>query len=311
MGERLDLGSLVDALQDIGQAFADLVQQCVRPAASEHLRLSRSEYLKAIEEGVPSHDSENLPEYTGHPFDIINGNEPMFTEDDLSVGLGCERYAELDDLGRCGTAFALVSKETMPGDADRRKTIKRVTPTGWQDAEYDFIEGGKLFHRCHLIGYRLTAEQDNLKNLFTGTRYLNHAMRVFENMVADHCSAHDDAKVLYRATPVFRDGEVAARGVQLEALSICEDNEPLKFNVYLHNVQPGVRIDYATGMSQHDGSVQDLMLRGCIVNEKTKVFHRRDCPYVRNLKDGGSRTFTGMRDELARMGYKPCGRCNP
>lgn len=189
------------------------MRKSINPIDSEQLGLSRAEYLKAVEEGAPSHASDNLPAYVGHPFDIINGNEPTFTEDDLSVGLGCERYAELDDLSRCGTGFALVSKETMPGESDKRKTINHVTPSGWQDAEHDFIVGGKLFHRCHLIGYRLTAEQDNPQNLFMGTRYLNHAMRVFESMVSDHCETHENARVLYRATPIFRDGEAIARGV--------------------------------------------------------------------------------------------------
>ena len=306
-----NIGMIFDVLQDIREAFAGFVQRYVNPAVSDQLGLSRSEYLKAIEGGVPSHDSNNLPEYAGHPFDIVNGNEPAFGKDELSVELGFERYADLDELGRCGVAFALVSKETMPGEADRRKTIKHITPSGWRDTEYDFIEGGKLFHRCHLIGYRLTAEQGNPQNLFTGTRYLNHAMRVFENMVSSHCEEHKDARVLYRAIPAFRDGETVARGVQLEVLSICEADAPLKFNVYLHNVQPGVSIDYATGTSHRDGSVSDSMLRDCMVNEKTKVFHRRGCPTARSLKGSDCRTFTGMRDELVSMGYAPCKKCNP
>ena len=217
----------------------------------------------------------------------------------------------MDELGRCSAAFALVSKETMPTESDRRKTIKHVVPSGWQDTVYNFIEGNKLFHRCHLIGYRLTAERDNPKNLFTGTCYLNHAMRVFENMVSGHCETHEDARVLYRATPVFRDSEAIARGVQLEALSVCEDDSPLKFNVYLHNVQPGVRIDYAAGDSCRDDSVRDSMLRNCVVNEKTKVFHRKNCPSTRGLQTGAYRTYTGIRDELLNNGYMACRRCKP
>lgn len=311
MNEYLDIERIINAFQDIGDAFTGLIQERITPAASGQLRLSRAEYLKAVDEGAPSHDSDNLPEYAGHPFDIINGNEPAFGKDDLSLDLGCERYADLDELGRCGIAFALVSKETMPGEADGRKTIRHITPTGWQDVEYDFIEGRRLFHRCHLIGYRLTAEQDNPQNLFTGTRYLNHAMRVFENMVAGHCMEHENARVLYRGTPLFRDDEAVVRGIQLEALSVCEDDVPLKFNVYLHNVQPGVRINYETGESWRDNAVQDSMLRNCVVNEKTKVFHRKSCPSARNLSDGDCRTFAGMRSELVSAGYAPCKRCNP
>lgn len=96
-----------------------------------------------------------------------------------------------------------------------------------------------------------------------------------------------------------------------EYLKAVEDGAPLKFNVYLHNVQPSTRIDYVTGVSQSDGSVQDSMIRDCVVNEKTKVFHRRDCPTAKGLKDGERRTFAGMRDELIGAGYVPCKRCNP
>lgn len=172
----------------------------------------------------------------GHPFEVIDENMPSFSEDEFTVPSGYEHYSELDEFGRCGVAFALVSKETMPKPDKARKTIEHVVPSGWKDTEYDFVEGKKLYNRCHLIGYGLTAEQDNPKNIVTGTHYLNHAMRVFENMVTDHCKAHDEARVLFRATPHFVDDELIARGLQLEALSICEGEAPLQFNVYLHNI---------------------------------------------------------------------------
>ncbi|WP_257482868.1 DNA/RNA non-specific endonuclease [Adlercreutzia mucosicola] len=264
-----------------------------------------------MEDGVPSFDPGGLPEYAGHPFDIVNDNVPTFSEEDKAVGVGCERYSELDEMGRCGAAFALVSEETMPEDGESRRAIKQIVPSGWHDVEYDFVEGRKLYNRCHLIGYRLTGEHANERNLITGTRYMNHAMRVFENMVADHCAQHGDAGVLFRVTPIYRDDELVARGVQMEALSICEDDAPLQFNVYLHNIQPGVRIDYATGASCRDDSVQDSMVHDCIVNDAAKTFHRTSCPSVQLIKDGRMRKHTGMRQELIDAGYKPCGRCRP
>ncbi len=310
-GKSFDIGVIFDTLQDIGEGIETLLQSFGSESVSDQLGLCRSEYVKAVEGGVPSFSLSELPEYAGHPFDIVDGNVPSFSEEDKAAEVGCERYAELDDLGRCGVAFALVSKETMPEETEVRRAIKQVIPSGWHDAEYGFIEGKKLYNRCHLIGYKLTSEHANERNLIAGTRYMNHAMRVFENMVAEHCMQHADARVLFRATPIYRDNELVARGVRLEALSICEDDAPLRFNVFLHNIQPGVRIDYATGESRRDDSVQDSMVHDCIINDATKVFHRASCPSAQSVKEGKLRKHTSMRQELMDAGYKPCGRCRP
>lgn len=311
--KRFDIGDLFDVLQGMGESVQTLLQGFGfnGNAVSSQLGLCRSEYIKAVEDGAPSVNRNELPEYAGHPFDIVEDNVPFFSEDDRAVEVGCERYSELDEVGRCGTAFALVSEETMPEDGELRRAIKQIVPSGWRDAEYDFIEGKKLYNRCHLIGYRLTGEHANERNLITGTRYMNHAMRVFENMVADHCEQHGEAMVLFRVTPVYKGDELVARGIQMEALSICEDDTPLQFNVYLHNIQPGVRIDYSTGESRRDDSVQDSMVRDCIVNDAAKTFHRASCSSVQLIKDNQMRKHTGMRQELIDAGCKPCGRCRP
>lgn len=308
---RVGIGDLFDALQGIGEAAQSLLRGFGSSTTSNQLGLCRNEYAKAVEDGVPSFASSDLPDYSGHPFDIVDNNVPIFSAEERAVEVGCERYSELDELGRCGAAFALVSKETMPEEAEVRRTIKQVVPSGWLDVEYNFIEGRKLYNRCHLLGYRLTGEHANEFNLITGTHYMNHAMRVFENMVADHCGQHEEARVLFRVTPVYGDGELVARGVQMEALSICEDETPLQFNVYLHNIQPGIRIDYATGDSCRDDSVQDSMVHDCVVNDAARIFHRASCPSVRLIKEGKIRKHTGMRRELIDAGYKPCRRCRP
>lgn len=308
---RFDVGDFFSALQDIREVTQSLLRGSSGNAVSDQSGLCRSEYLKAVEDKAPSVSQNELPDYAGHPFDIVNVNVPSFSEEDKAVEIGCERYSALDGMGRCGAAFALVSKETMPEETEVRRTIKQVIPSGWHDVEYGFIEGGKLYNRCHLIGYKLTGEHANERNLITGTRYMNHAMRVFENMVADHCMQHADARVLFRATPIYRDNELVARGVQLEALSICEDDAPLRFNVFLHNIQPGVRIDYATGESRRDDSVQDSMVHDCVINDETKVFHRASCPSAQSAKEGKLRKHTSMRQELMDAGYKPCKKCRP
>ncbi len=309
--KRFRIQNLFDALQDIGEAAQSLLQGFGGNTASDQLGLCRNEYAKAVEDGTPSFAPDDLPEYSGHPFDIVARNVPFFSEGERAVEIGCERYSELDEVGRCGATFALVSKETMSEDGESRRTIKQIIPSGWRDTEYGFIEGKKLYNRCHLIGYRLTGEHANERNLITGTRYMNHAMRVFENMVADHCGQHGEARVLFRVTPIYKGSELVARGIRMEALSICEDEAPLQFNVYLHNIQPGVRIGYATGDNCRDDSIQDSMVHDCIVNDAAKTFHRASCPSAQTIKNEKARKHTGMRQELIEEGYKPCGRCRP
>lgn len=195
-----------------------------------------------------TYESVDLAElqYDGRPYVVINDNIPAFTEEDIT-NVSFELYGDLDALGRCTTAFANVGQDLMP--TEKRGSIGSVKPTGWRTAKYDFIDGKYLYNRCHLIGYQLTAENANNKNLITGTRYLNvTGMLPFENMVADYVKETNN-HVLYRVTPVFGADNLVASGVQMEAKSVEDNGEGILFNVYCFNVQPGVSIDYATGDS--------------------------------------------------------------
>lgn len=190
---------------------------------------------------------ENIPKYSGNPYVELNGNVPYFTEDDYSYE-SYEYYGELDYLGRCTEALALVGKDIMP--TEERGKIGQVKPSGWQIAKYDWIDGKYLYNRCHLIGFQLTGENANEKNLITGTRYLNvDGMLPFENMVAEYVKDTNN-HVLYRVTPIFNENNLLADGVVMEALSMEDNGEGICFNVYCYNVQPGVSIDYSTGKSK-------------------------------------------------------------
>ena len=172
---------------------------------------------------------------------------PNFPEEDFNSN-SFEKYSELDSLGRCGVAYANVSKETMPTEA--RGEISKVKPTGWHTVKYDCVEGKYLYNRCHLIGYQLTAENANKQNLITGTRYLNvDGMLPFENQVAEYVK-QENGHVLYRVTPIFKENNLVANGVQMEAESVEDKGEKVKFNVYAFNVQPNIKIDYLTGNSE-------------------------------------------------------------
>lgn len=189
---------------------------------------------------------DDIPPYSGDPYVVLQDNWPNFGPGDLTTE-AFEIYSELDGLGRCGPAYANICLEIMPEEP--RGDIGAVKPSGWQAVKYDFIEGKYLYNRCHLIGYQLAGENANKQNLITGTRYLNvTGMLPFENMV-DSYVENTENHVLYRVTPVFEENNLVASGVQMEAFSVEDEGEGICFHVFVYNVQPGVRIDYATGNS--------------------------------------------------------------
>ena len=195
-----------------------------------------------------SFNLNEIPDFDGKtPYVIINNNEPEFPDEDFNIN-SFEKYSELDSLGRCGVAYANVSKDTMPTEA--RGDISKVKPTGWHAVRYDCVDGKYLYNRCHLIGYQLTAENENKQNLITGTRYLNvEGMLPFENQVAEYIKT-TNGHVLYRVTPIFKDNNLVANGVQMEAKSVEDRGEKVKFNIYAYNVQPNIKINYLTGSSE-------------------------------------------------------------
>lgn len=195
-----------------------------------------------------SYDMSSIPEFNGKDaYVVLNNNEPNFTKEDITTK-SFEKYSKLDNLGRCGVAFANVGKDIMP--TEERGSIGQVKPSGWQTIKYGIVDGKYLYNRCHLIGYQLTGENANRENLVTGTRYLNiDGMLDFENDIADYVKKTGN-HVLYRVTPIFQGSELVCRGVQMEALSVEDNGKGIKFNVFAYNAQPGVEIDYSTGKSK-------------------------------------------------------------
>lgn len=190
---------------------------------------------------------DDIPEYTDSPYIEINNNIPDFKGEYFEIE-AFETYSELDDLGRCGVAFAKLGTETMPTDDDKRTNIEHITPTAWHDDEVKTLNNNNLYNRCHLIAYSLSNENDNENNIITGTRYFNiSGMSPFENQVRKYIKNNPNKHVLYRVTPIFEDDNLLASGVQIEAMSVEDNGKKLCFNVYVYNVQPGVEIDYSTG----------------------------------------------------------------
>lgn len=190
--------------------------------------------------------------YSGSAYTEVNNNIPDFTQEELNITNSYEYYSDLDSLGRCQAAEVCIGKDLMP--TEKRGAIGMVKPTGWHTVKYDNVDGKYLYNRCHLIGYQLTGENANKKNLITGTRYLNTiGMLPFENEVADYVKSSGN-HVMYRVTPDFDGSNLLANGVYMEAESIEDNGAGIKFNIYCYNVQPGIGIDYATGDSWSESS---------------------------------------------------------
>ena len=204
-------------------------------------------FSEQSQNNIKSATLADIPKYTGDPYVVLNDNEPEFTEEDM-VTDSYEWYSELDVDGKCGVAEANIGEDLMP--TEERGSIGQVKPSGWQTVKYDNVDGKYLYNRCHLIGYQLSGENANVRNLITGTRYMNtEGMLPFENMVADYVMETGN-HVLYRVTPIFEGDNLVASGVQMQAKSVEDDGEGICFNVYVYNVQPGIEIDYATGESR-------------------------------------------------------------
>lgn len=253
----------------------------------------------------------DIPEYSNSAYIKIDNNIPSFKDSEMTTK-SFEKYSELDNLGRCSVAYACVGKDIMP--AEKRGTIGSVKPSGWYTVKYDCIDGKYLYNRCHLIGYQLTGENANIKNLITGTRYLNvEGMLPFENMVADYVKETDN-HVLYRVTPIFERDNLLVSGVQMEAKSVEDNGDGISFNVYCYNVQPDIVIDYKTGESWEVGnekSISESDTRTYILNTNTKKFHLKSCSSAKNLPDKNREEYSGNRNDLISKGYEPCKKCNP
>ena len=257
----------------------------------------------------------DLPAYSGEPYVVMNDNQPDFPEEDYTTD-SFESYSPLDELGRCGTAYANIGIDLMP--TEERGSIGQVKPSGWHTVKYDCVDGKYLYNRCHLIGYQLTAENANEENLITGTRYLNvDGMLPFENLVADYITETEN-HVLYRVTPIFQEDDLVASGVLMEAESVEDGGESVCYCVYVYNVQPGVTIDYATGESwlEDEGPAESTSAgvteeMEYILNTNSKKFHLPDCSGVASMNPNNREDYTGDRQTLIDQGYEPCGICKP
>ncbi len=283
---------------------------------------------------------EGIPDYSGSPYVELNGNKPEFSDEEKKTKTSYETYSKLDSLGRCGVTHACIGKDLMP--TEDRESISSVKPSGWINKKYDtdLVDGGYLYNRCHLIGFQLTGENANERNLITGTRYMNvDGMLPFENMVADYIKETEN-HVMYRVTPIFVGRNLVASGVQVEAYSVEDHGDGICFNVFVYNVQPGIMINYLTGDSrlnedadklpdtsgkneadrenqeenENNDSEEDVNAnekKTYILNTNRKLIHWPTCSSVPKISNSNKNVFTGTKQSLIDQGYQSCDICKP
>jgi DNA-entry nuclease len=313
-------------LKKLNVIFAFLLSSLLAFSATG-CSLSEASPNKSNTTAIRTVSIDNVPEYSGTPYIEIDNNTPNFSDCDLACAYGTEIYSELDSLGRCGAAFGIIGTETMPADGEVRGSIGSIKPTGWQSVRYDVVgEGssGYLYNRCHLLAWMLSSENDNEKNLITGTRYMNtEGMLPFETKVCDYIKSTRN-HVAMRVTPLFEGDNLVASGVQMEAYSIEDNGEGVSFNVYCYNVQDGIEINYATGestLASEAASTTDTETatvdtsstekQTYVLNTNTMKFHYEDCSKVSDIKVQNKKTVIATRDEVIADNYTPCGVCKP
>ena len=259
---------------------------------------------------------------------IFNGEAYFETEDvrlpELFYAYSKDSKAEvhfdpLDELGRAGANYAIVTPQVLSGQ--RRDNISAITPSGFQQAQYSFIEGNFLYQRCHLIGSQFATSTEIPENLITGTTFLNYnGMYAIETRISAYVQTTGNS-IFYSVIPDFREDDMVCRGVLIIAAAL-EAPEEFHLSAYCFNVQPGVIIDYSNGFSDLAATsgtvtVQRIIEIGettdqdYILNIKSHVFHYPSCGGVTTMKENNKREYHGNRDELIDMGYKPCGTCKP
>ena len=100
---------------------------------------------------------------------------------------------------------------------------------------------------------------------------------------------------------------------------ICSsDGEEVSFSVE-HNsdadtLAPHKSSERSTGASatpEPTSAVEEPVGTAYILNKNTKKFHYPSCSSVKKMKESNKLSYTGTRDEVIAMGYKPCGNCHP
>lgn len=246
----------------------------------------------------------DIPEYSGALCIDINEGQPGFSADDAARGSFLD-FSELDFEGRCGTAAGLIGPETVSNA--ERGDISQVHPSGWVQHRYSFVDHEMLYNRSHLIAHQLCGEDANERNLITGTRTMNAVgMTYYEELVGNYVRRTNN-HVLYRVTPLFAANDLVARGVQMEAESVEDGGQAIRFNVFVYNVEPGVKIDYVTGDSWESSEVPAVTTKGEATTTRGTGGNAALSQYAASKGEAGASVTSGSSDTSSSTQAAPSG----
>ena len=246
----------------------------------------------------------DIPEYSGALCIDVNKGQPGFSADDAARGSFME-FSELDFEGRCGTAAGLIGPETVSNA--ERGDISQVHPSGWVQHRYSFVDHEMLYNRSHLIAHQLCGEDANERNLITGTRTMNAVgMTYYEELVGNYVRRTNN-HVLYRVTPLFAANDLVARGVQMEAESVEDSGQAIRFNVFVYNVEPGVKIDYVTGDNWESSEVPAVKTKGEATTTRGTGGDAALSQYAASKGEAGASGTSGSSDTSSSTQATPSG----
>ena len=246
----------------------------------------------------------DIPEYSGALCIDINEGQPGFSADDAARGSFME-FSELDFEGRCGTAAGLIGPETVSNA--ERGDISQVHPSGWVQHRYSFVDREMLYNRSHLIAHQLCGEDANERNLITGTRTMNAVgMTYYEELVGNYVRRTNN-HVLYRVTPLFAANDLVARGVQMEAESVEDGGQAIRFNVFVYNVEPGVKIDYVTGDNWESSEIPAVKTKGEATTTRGTSGDAALSQYAASKGEAGASGTSGSSDTSSSTQAAPSG----
>ena len=246
----------------------------------------------------------DIPEYSGALCIDINEGQPGFSADDAARRSFLD-FSELDFEGRCGTAAGLIGPETVSNA--ERGDISQVHPSGWVQHRYSFVDREMLYNRSHLIAHQLCGEDANERNLITGTRTMNAVgMTYYEELVGNYVRRTNN-HVLYRVTPLFAANDLVARGVQMEAESVEDGGQAIRFNVFVYNVEPGVKIDYVTGDNWESSEVPAVKTKGEATTTRGTGGDAALSQYAASKGEAGASDTNGSLDTSSNTQAAPSG----
>lgn len=246
----------------------------------------------------------DIPEYSGALCIDVNKGQPGFSADDAARESFME-FSELDFEGRCGTATGLIGPETVSNA--ERGDISQVHPSGWVQHRYSFVDREMLYNRSHLIAHQLCGEDANERNLITGTRTMNAVgMTYYEELVGNYVRRTNN-HVLYRVTPLFAANDLVARGAQMEAESVEDGGQAIRFNVFVYNVEPGVKIDYVTGDNWESREVPAVKTKGEATTTRGTSGDAALSQYAASEGEAGASGTSGSSDTSSSTQVAPSG----